>query len=268
MENNIKKWLKEGKKYSEQGDYEKAIELYNKVLQADPENIDALKEIADDYYIKNKLPEALEASTKYLSVCREAGSFLKIERRILERIGRIYFLQDDLSMAIKSYLEALAIYNQLEPEGTEPSEGKFQLLYKIANIYLYHLKDYEQALSIYEHLLEFCSKWDLKEAAADNLREIGRIFSKQKKYSEALEKLEKALHMYQSENNTSGMALAQYEIGRIYFKQEKYEQVFPYLDDAFKVFIEYANDDDLDDEHSYVNKTRRMRDIAKNYLSK
>ena len=92
--------------------------------------------------------------------------------------------------------------------------------------------------------------------------------SKQKKFHEALEKLEEALRIYRDENYVPGIALTQYEIGRIHFKQEKYENAFPYLDDAFKFFEEYAGVHELDDEHSFVNKTRRMWEIVRNNLSK
>ena len=183
-------------------------------------------------------------------------------------MGGVYSLQKDYSKAIKSYLEALAIYDQLEPEGIEPSEGKVQLLFRIGEIYFYRLKDYKQALNIYEELLRLHTHWGPMQGAAEDLKDIGCILSKQKKYPEALEKLEEALRIYRDENYVPGIALTQYEIGRIHFKQEKYENAFPYLDDAFKFFEEYAGVHELDDEHSFVNKTRRMWEIVRNNLSK
>ena len=268
MQDNLEKWIKEAKRFYEQNEYEKAIEMYNKVLRSDPENIDALHEIGNIYYIKNMLPDALNAYTKYLAVCRSLGSYLELERKLIEKIGRVHFLEKNYSMAISSYLEALAIYNQLEPEGSEPEEGKFHILHTIGDIYFSNLRDYGQALAIYKRLLELSYKWNSKEVVADNLREIGTTLSKQKKFLEALEKFEEALDICTSENIVSGKALTQYEIGRIYFKQKEYKKAFPYLDGALKVFIDLADEEDFDDKDSFLNKTKRMWEAVKNELNR
>lgn len=122
-------------------------------------------------------------------------------------------------------------------------------------------------MAIYNRLLELSLKWASKEVIADNLREVGTILSKQKKFHEALEKLEEALDIYKGKHHNSGIALTQYEIGRIYFKQKEYKKAFPYLDGTFKQFIDLADEEEFDDKDSLLNKTKRMWEAVRNILN-
>ncbi len=73
-----------------------------------------------------------------------------------------------INLQFSSFLKfKIAIYDRLEPEGHQPEEGKFHVLYTIGDIYFYNLRDYEQALAIYNHLLELSLKWALKEFAQE-----------------------------------------------------------------------------------------------------
>jgi len=71
MEDRIEEWLTDGKRFYEQENYERSLELFREVLHVDPANVDALHNLNS------------------LSVCRAAGSYLPIERQILKDMGRV-----------------------------------------------------------------------------------------------------------------------------------------------------------------------------------
>ena len=95
--------IQEGIQRHDRGDYDAAIERYERALALDPGNPEALYEIAYSLYAQKKLPEALESAKKSI----ERSSRLRPAAYVL--IGNI---QDDLKHpdhAIEAYRAGLAI---------------------------------------------------------------------------------------------------------------------------------------------------------------
>ena len=252
MEGKISNWIKKGRSSYKKGQYDTALEMFKEVLNIYPNNITALNKVGNIYYALNDLPEALSIYNNLRSICKRLG-LLEKERAVLEKIGRIYSYQGKYSIATNVYLEALAIYDQIEPTETKLEEGKFLLLYNIGDLYK-RQRNYSQALSLYKRLLQLHSEFGPLGGLADDLAEIGGILDKQKNFSEALNKFKEALQIYKVENVLSKTAIALFEIGKIYYKLNQYSEALLYLDEALKDFKKLG----LEPDDYYYEKTKRL----------
>ena len=261
MEGKISNWIKKGRNYYNKGQYDAALEMFKEVLNVYPNNITALNKVGNIYFALNNLPEALSIYNNLRSICKRLG-LLEKERAVLEKIGRIYSLQGKYSIATNVYLEALAIYDQMELAEAKPEEGKFLLLYDIGELYKKQ-KNYAQALSLYKQLLQLHSEFGPLGGIADDLAKIGSILCKQKNYSEALNKFKEALQIYRVEKIMSKTAIALFEIGKIYYKLTQHSNALHYLDEALNNFkkLGLKEPDDY-----YYEKTKKMIEEIKKLI--
>ncbi len=259
MEERVRKLIKKGRDCYDQEQYENALSIFNEVLNVYPENMYALNKIGDIYYEQSNLTEALDTFNNLRSICKRFG-FLEKEKRVLEDIGRVYTLLGKYSVAVNIYLEALAIYDEIESTKGKMEEGKLTLLYKVSELY-YRQKNYERALLTYGKLLHLHSQFGIVEGIADDLTEIGKILYKQKKFSKATSKLKEALQIYEGQELLSKMVIIQFELGRICYKSNQYSEALPYLKETLssckKLGLEKPDD-------YYYEKTKKMLKEIKN----
>lgn len=234
MEGKISNWIKKGRDYYKKGQYETALEMFKEVLNIYPNNITALNKVGNIYYALNNLPEALSVYNNLRSLSKRLGLFEK-EREALEKIGRIYTLQGKYSTAINVYLEALTIYDQIEPTDLKPKEEKILLFYNIGDLYK-RQKDYHKALSLYKQLLQIHSEFGPLGGIADDISEIGGILKKQKNFPDALNKFKEALQIYKVEKSSFKTIITLFEIGKIYYKLNQYQESLLYLNDSLENF--------------------------------
>ena len=134
-EEKIKELFDEALSHYSRGDYKKAIELWEKVLDLDPDNIDATNSIQDARWrLSDKSSELIRKAKKY----EEAGNWL---------------------MALASWREVL----DLDPSNKEAQEGESRALTSIsenknrllsAGKDLYTSGNYEEAERIFYQVLE------------------------------------------------------------------------------------------------------------------
>jgi tetratricopeptide (TPR) repeat protein len=203
--------------------------------------------------VLNNFPEALKIYNNLRSICKRLG-LLKKEKEVLEKIGRIYALEGKYSNATNVYLEALVVYDQIEPTEIRPREEKLLLLYNIGDLYK-RQKNYDQALSLYKQLLQIHSEFGPLGGIADDLAEIGCILEKQQHFSDALDKFKEALQIYKVEKTLSKTAIILFEIGKIYYTLSQYSDARLYLNEALEEFekLGLSEPDDY-----YYKKTKEL----------
>ncbi|TFG27167.1 MAG: tetratricopeptide repeat protein [Promethearchaeota archaeon] len=259
MKGKIDNWIKKGRIYYNNGQYEAALEMFKEVLKIDPNNIAVLNKVGNIYFALNNLSESLSIYNNLRSIFKRLG-LLEREREVLEKIGRIYTIQGKYSGAINIYLEALELYDKIEDGSAKPDEGKFLLLYTIGDLYK-RQKSYAKALSSFTLLLQLHSEFGPLEGIADDLSEIGSILCKQRSFSDGLKKFEEALQIYKAERIVSKTAISLFEIGKIYYKLNQYLKALPYLDEAFNYFKELGLL--TPDEYYYRNIKKMLEDSKK-----
>ncbi|MFX1443104.1 MAG: tetratricopeptide repeat protein [Promethearchaeota archaeon] len=259
MEGKISNWIKKGRNYYKNGQYENALEMFKEVLNVYPNNITALNKVGNIYYALNNLTEALSIYDNLRSICKRLGLREK-ESLVLEKIGRIYSLQGKYSTAINVYLEALALYNRIEHAEIKPQEEKILLLYNIGDLYK-RQKNYEQALLLYKQLLQIHSEFGPLGGIADDLAEIGGILNRQKKFSEALNKFKEALQIYNVEKILSKTTIVLFEIGKIHFKLNQHSEALLYLEEALKNFKKLGLKEP--DDYYYKKTNELIKEIKK-----
>jgi tetratricopeptide (TPR) repeat protein len=130
---------------AQQGQQEKALEEYQKVLQLDPSFGRALNQMGYTYLGLKSYEKAIECLKKYASLA-------PTEANPLDSLAEIYFRMGNLDEAITKYKEAL--------------EKKPDFLYSIHNIqYLYALKeDYPEAMKWIDRYIEIAPSPGVKRA--------------------------------------------------------------------------------------------------------
>ncbi len=134
----------------------------------------------------------------------------------------------------------IELYNYYEDQNIEKGKQYLDEAYAIAQQYDspiilgdIHLKlgnyynltnQYTKAIEHYEKAKEVNLEWGLEKSEAVYYNNVGIIFEKQGKYSEALDYGLKALHEYEKMQDSSEIARALLNVGLIHFRLEDYDK--------------------------------------------
>lgn len=173
-------------KYEKEGNLEKAIELYQRVVESSEEiswKKTSLIAIAQLFERQKKYKEALETLEKYLDL---ASTPFEISRGKTE-IAHVYISQG-------KYAEGLKILDEIIEKYPKTEFAADTQLFK-ANVYANYIKDYESAIKEYEKLIkEYPDNWMVKIPFA--LECIASCYIQLKKYDEAVEIYKKIINDY------------------------------------------------------------------------
>lgn len=99
---------------------------------------------------------------------------------------------------------------------------------------------YEDALPRYRDALSINRELDRPEVVADNLNGIGRALYSQGKYEEAMDSLQQSLALYRDQNNERGIATVYSSIGSAYLNQSRYEKGLDRLNRSLSMHREHG----------------------------
>ena len=114
------KWYREGVKYGDAKKYHEAIECYNKTIELNPKNYDALMYRGVDLY---KIHRYDEAEQDLNQVIKNSADQQKIATAY-KNMGNLFYRQGELDKALKSYQKALT----LQPNNSKAWNGKGSIL--------------------------------------------------------------------------------------------------------------------------------------------
>lgn len=244
-----------------QGNIEKAIKLYKKALQHDPNNVEALEVLQEIYYSKNKLKTALSINLKLLSLSEEARDKVQVFD-LLSRIGRICELQDQREEAIKHFEKAINLIECIEREQElGHTEEKLFLLYDTAELH-FKQHSFEKARVLYNRLFTIHSECRMVEGMIDDLEYIASTHYKQGNLPQALKTYQLALEKSQ---NSAQKALILYHVGKILYQQEQYHDSHEMLEEALKILTKLNSFGDEDEDY-YLQKTKRLWEKVRTHL--
>jgi tetratricopeptide (TPR) repeat protein len=213
--------VKEGTRFTNQGDYKKALEILD-LAKSVAEKLEdkvgtarVLNSIGVIHRLQGKYDLALEHYQKSLALSEESNDKSGIART-LNSIGSVHYLRGNYNQALKDYHNSLAIRQELKDK-----DGMARALNNIGNVYTSQ-NIYEKALEYFFKSLALHEELENKEGISGTLTNIGNVYSSQGNYDQALEYHIKSLSLNKELNDKYGIALTLNSIGYIYISWDNY----------------------------------------------
>lgn len=194
----------------EDGDLVEATKLFNKAIDIDPKNVDAINNLAYILYDNKNYDSAI--------------SLYKKSAEINPNYFYTYHYWGLALAAQKKFDEAFKMYDKsikLNPQYTE--------IYDDYGKALYEIQKYDEAAEKFERAIEL----DPKNSA--NYRLAGSIFAKQKKYEDAIDMFEKSIEQ------DSGFYEVYIDFGNVLLEQSNYTEAENKFRKAIKLKPENAD---------------------------
>lgn len=138
-------------------------------------------------------------------------------------MGNVFFMQGNYPAALKSYLNAKAMYEKLPPE-TPMVQANLSAAYNnIGNVNLY-LKKYDSSLVYYQTALEMRSAQGNQFGVAESYGNIGTTYYLLHDYKKSIENHEASLKVKRAIDDIRGIAMSYGNIGSVYFDLGEYEE--------------------------------------------
>jgi tetratricopeptide (TPR) repeat protein len=224
------------------GEYQAALELYEKALKA-------FKEFGDRYVVAGSLHEigrihqsrgdytvALEQYEKSLKILEEIGDRAGAAKS-LHQIGMIHQDQGDYPAALEQYEKSLKIKEEIGDRA-----GVARSVHAIGNIYLSTGKP-QQALEQYQKALKIAEEIGDRHEIAMVLHQVGIIHQDQGDFSAALEQYEKSLKILEEVGDRTGVASSLGQIGMIHYDRKEYQEALDMYVKALTIFAELQSPD-------------------------
>jgi tetratricopeptide (TPR) repeat protein len=181
--------------YSNLGNLEEAIKCWQKVISIDPHFTRAHFNLALAYSKLKKYAEALSELQITLSLVRQSGDPIGLEKRILQEIQRIQNLQTNINPSLIEDID---------------TQKQYALI-------LLKKGDFNNALNAFKDIIK------LKPDDVESLLNIGIILYRNKEFSEAIEYLNKVIEI--DENNAD----AYFYLGSCYEELKNLEKAIYYF---------------------------------------
>ena len=217
-----------GRLHEDAGAFDKARDLYTKVVKAQPKNPNALLAMGRVETISGNAQGGLDSLNSALSL---AIQFENQEERalILHVLGMAYQVLAKPDDALNYFQQSLEIMRRLgDKDGiadsydsmaqVEASQGKPQLA----------LTNYQQAIQLRREIHD-------KKGLGDNLMNLGDLYNNLGKYDEDLKATKEALQIEREAGDKGSEGLALNNIGNAYFAKGQYEDARTYFEQALRI---------------------------------
>ena len=154
--------------YSRQNKHDKSIDTWETLLEADPENTKYQDGLVNAYLSADKIPEALELAQKYIDAEADIGVHYV-------RLAKVYTAGDRVDDAIEAYKKAIAL---------TPGDGK--IYRELAQLYL-RKDDLDAAEKTFETAIQYTGQdWERQNLE----RQLMNIYRRQGRLEEMLKQAE------------------------------------------------------------------------------
>ena len=223
-----------GKVYSSWGQYQKALEHYEKSLEIarkignmSSEGV-TLNNIGNVHKVWGQYEKGLEYLEKGLRIHRKVGN-VKEEAVTLGNIGDVYRSWGYNQKALEQYQKCLETSRSIGDERTEVwSLGSLGLVY-------YDLGQYQQALECFQKSLEIARKIGAVGDEALRMNNIALVYSSWGHYQKALEYHEKALEVYRQAGNQRAEGTALNNMADVYQRLGQYQLALQYSEKSLEI---------------------------------
>jgi tetratricopeptide (TPR) repeat protein len=231
-------WLKDN-----QGNYAKAIELYEKSIEINKETLsENHPDLATSYNNLGLVYDNLGKHFEALSYYERALAIYQISSPIDHRslaasynnIGSVYDIMNEYSQALSHYSKALEIYQKNLP-ANHPDLAKS---YKNTGLVYNKMGEHSKALSCYRKALEIEQKTlpEKHPSLATSYYNIAGLYYSMKEYSKAQSHFEKALEIFdKTSTNHPNLATFYSNIGHVYYAMGEYAKALSCFERALNI---------------------------------
>ena len=217
-----------GTLYVATGEYNKAHDIFAKILAADPHNIRALWEMG---IVENTLgnPEAaLDHLSRGVTLATQVDN-QELKALILLSTGISYRLLNKPDEAMRNYQESIDISQKLGQK-----RGVAAALDEIAYIQAMSGKS-DQALANYSKALALQREIGMKEEQGETLLEMGTVYQDRGDYDQALGRYTEALQIQRETGDEGSEALCMNNIGAVYLAKGDADNALTYYQQALQL---------------------------------
>ena len=226
-----------GEEYTEAFLYNEAEEVYKNAiaLQERLRESDELQgfiwfELGYVYLCQLRLAEALDAYEHCKSLISDVNT-----GAILHQIGRVYHEQQQWSLALNHYQQAVEWDKRL---GSKLEVG--QAYHSIGMLYQ-HQKQWALALENYHQALDWKQRSGDDSTVGNTYHQIGITYQNQEQFALALENYQQALDWKQKTNNEFGIGGTCFQLGQVYSQQKLFVEAVLWYQKAVSCFAKYGD---------------------------
>ncbi len=211
--------------YEKSSAYDKAREEYTKVLTLDPKRLDALLEIGRVENFSGNSQKALEYLTRAQALAVEFGNDEE-RSKILQTMGVVYANLNKHEDALRNFRESLEIKRKLGlKKGMAMSLDGMASSEDVLGRPDEALKHYKEALALWQELGN-------KGGTGDVLNDLAQFDVDHGQYDEGLKLFKQALQAEVDVGNQNNQALVLNNIGNAYLSKADYQNARSYFEQA------------------------------------
>ena len=211
------------------GDFSKAIESYENLVQAAPDDPDVLFNLAGLYESSNQLQKAGDALNRVLA--RDPKFF-----DALFAAGRVHIMRGDPQGSLDYLNRALNLAIQLGNE-----EGHAAIL-NATGVAFKRLNKPEEAYKNYAEALAIRRRLGLKGGMASTLNEIGQIQNKMGKPDDAFKSYQESLKLRKEIGDQRGTGNTLIDLGLLYVDRGRYDDALKLFQESLQIQRELGNE--------------------------
>ena len=214
--------------YEKSSAHDKAREEYTKVLTLDPKRVDALLQIGRVENNSGNPQKGLEYLTRAQALAVEFGNDEE-RSKILQAMGAAYAALNKHEDALRNFRDSLEIKRKLGLKtgialSLKAMASSEDALGKPDQA----LKDYKEALALYQELGD-------KAGTGDVLNDLADFYVDHGQYDEALKLFKESLQAEVEVGNQKMQALVVNNIGNVYFAKADYQNARTYYEQALQL---------------------------------
>jgi eukaryotic-like serine/threonine-protein kinase len=237
-----------GMAYENTGAYEKAKEMFAKVVELDPKRIAGLRSLGRVQIESGNSQGGLEYLTRAQALSIEVQDDAE-RAQILQAMGVAYSTMQRQDDALKNLQESLEIKTKLGlKKGIADSLQMIGSIYDSTGKADLALKNYNQALTIRRELGD-------KQGTANVLSDLGDFYVEHGKYDDALRLFKESLQSQIEIHNDQMQGQVLNNIGNTYFSKGDYENARTYFERALQVREKLKVPSDIADTLSNMAET-------------
>jgi tetratricopeptide (TPR) repeat protein/predicted Ser/Thr protein kinase len=214
--------------YEKSSTYEKAREEFTKVLALDPKRVDALLGIGRVEVDSGNPQQGLEYLTRAQALAVEFGNDEE-KAQILQTMGVAYAALNKHDDALRNLRESLEIKRKLGlKKGMAMSLDAIASSEDVLGKSDQALKDYKEALALWQEVGD-------KAGTGDILNDLGQFYVDHGQYDEGLKLFKQSLQAEIDVGNQNNQGLVLNNIGNAYFFKADFQNALTYFEQALQI---------------------------------
>jgi len=220
--------------YADKGEWDKAIEFYEKSLET-YEKVGDVHGMAQTYgnlgivyFQKGEWDKAIEFYEKSLETKEKVGDVHGMAQTY-NNLGSVYFQKGEWDKAIEFYKKDLKI-----SEKVGDIHGMAQTYNNLGLIYA-NKGEWDKAIEFYEKILETYEKVGDVHGMAQTYGNLGIVYADKEEWDKAIEFYEKSLETYEKVGDVHGMGITYSNIGKLYLEKSELQKAKDNLEKSIKL---------------------------------